>query len=225
MCEQKILQIRQSIELATAYEQQSHELQKYLQSTLPRLHTAIDLPGQNPSAALLDFVVQYIQQVPDVLETLVLVLKQSGTYASCEVFVTIAEDFFLKPPEIAQGHAGLHALINEAYLANRLLEEINDRLMMLCGTQLMPIDMTLPNIIVHDLLGEEFANRLDLAVHYAIEALFQEQNFDRQQLAQLNDPRWKQAWISLLARWPNLAESGDVQLRFTRTDSDTDSIH
>lgn len=224
MCEPKILQIRQSIELATAREQQSHELQQYLQSALPRLHTAIDLPEQNPSAALLEFVVQYIQQVPDVLETLVQVLKQSGTYESCEVFVSIAEDFFLKPPEIAQVRPGLHALINEAYLANRLFEELNDRLLMLCGTQLMPLDMTLPNIIVHDLLGEDFANQLDLAVHYAIEALFQQQQFDRNQIARINDVRWKQAWVSLLARWPNLAENSDVQLRFN-VSGNTDSIH
>lgn len=225
MCEQAILQIRQTIELAKAQELQSHDLQHYLQGSLPRLHKAINLPNQNPSAALLDFVLQYIQQVPDILEALISVLKQSGAYDSCEVFVHMAEDFFLKPPEIAKRHSGLHALINEAYLTHRLLEEMNDRVTMLSGARLMPIDMTLPNIIVHDLLGEEFANQLDLAVYYAIETLFEDENFDQQQVSQLQEKAHTQAWLNLLRRWPNLAEDSEVQLRLRLQPADPDSVH
>ncbi len=224
MTESKLLQIRETIKLAKAQEAQTQELQKYLESSLPRLHHAIDLPKQAPSQALLDFVVQYIQQVPDILETLTQVLKETGTYESCEVFVTIAQEFFLKPPEIIQNHKGLQALIDEAYLAHRLIEEVNDRLLMLSGTQLVPLDMTLPNIVIHDLLGEEFANQLDLAVHYAIEALFQDTVLDQTQLNRLKRIAQSTAWVHHLTNIPSLATHQDVHLKLN-TSTAPQSVH
>ncbi len=221
MTEPKLLQIRETIKLAKAQEAQTQELQKFLESSLPRLHHAIDLPKQDPSQALLDFVVQYIQQVPDILETLTQVLKETGTYESCEVFVTIAQEFFLKPPEIIQNHKGLQALIDEAYLAHRLIEEVNDRLMLLSGAQLVPLDMTLPNIVIHDLLGEDFANQLDLAVHYAIEALFQDAVLDQTQLKRIAQST---AWVHHLASIPSLANHQDVHLKLN-TPTTPQSVH
>lgn len=224
MCEHSILQIRQSIELAKQQEAKTHELQSYLQKSLPRLHKAIDLPKENPSQVLLNFVGRYIQQVPDVLEALTKMLQNSGTFSSCEVFIHIAEDFFLKPPEIIQSHTGLQALINEAYLAHRLIEELNDRLMMVSGVQLIPLDMTLPNIIVHDLLGEDFANQLDLAVHYAIEALFQQELIDTETLAEWAKSQDLKQWQKILANSPSFEHNEDIQLNL-HTSSSSDSVH
>ena len=214
MHEQPILQIRESIHLATQQEAKTHELQNYLRNSLPRLHKAIDLPGDDPSSALLRFVEQYIRQVPDMLEALTGAMQDTGTYASCKVFLNIAEDFFLKPPEIVQSHTGLQALIDEAYLSHRLMEELNDRLMLVSGAPLIPIDMTLPNIVVHDLLGEEYANQLDLAVHYAIEALFQQDLIDRDQLKLLTQGENTKKWQALVEQWPDLELHNNVHLHF-----------
>ncbi len=224
MCEQPIVQIRQSIKLAERQEAQTHDLQNYLCASLPRLHKAIDLPDENPNQALLNFVVQYIEHVPDVLETLTTLLKEADIYEACEVFIHIAEDFFLKPPEIIQTHTGLHALIDEAYLAHRLMEEVNDRLIMLCGVPLTPMDMTLANIIVHDLLGEEYANQLDLAVHYAIEALFNQDELDNGQLRAMLKVKNIKHWKDVLKRWPGIhGNDGDILLNLRP--STADSIH
>lgn len=217
MCESAILQIRESIELAQQQEARTHDLQNYLQALIPQLHRAIDLPEQNPSGALLQFVVDYIRQVPDVLETLTRFMNEAGIAQQGEVFVQIALDFFLKPPEMIQNHTGLQALIDEAYLAHRLMEEVNDRLLLLNGVPLTPLDMTLPNIIVHDLLGEDFANQLDLAVHYAIEALFPS-NATHPPTEQVLSAGARQHWQELLKRWPGLAGDGDIAIRLPGDD-------
>lgn len=210
---ESLSQIRQSIALAQAHEAQTHALQAYLKAALPRLHKAIELPSSDPCGALLNFVENYILQVPDVLEALVKTLQDTGTLSKCEVFVKIAEDFFLKPPEIAQHHTGLHALIDEAYLAHRLIEEVNDRLLLVSGRPLIPIDLTLANIVVHDLLGEDFANQLDMAVHYAIEAIFASHTTDLADVFTNAGRAPSESWAELFRRWPALAEPSNVQLK------------
>ena len=218
------MQIRESIALAEQQEAKTHDLQNYLQASLSRLHKAIDLPNENPDQALLSFVVQYIEHVPDMLETLTTLLKEANIYETCKVFIHIAEDFFLKPPEIIQEHSGLHALIDEAYLAHRLMEEVNDRLIMLSGVPLTPMDMTLSNIIVHDLLGEEYANQLDLAVHYAIEALFDHDQLHKSTLDTLVNAQNTQHWEEVLKRWPSvLGNDSDILLKLHSATSD--AIH
>jgi hypothetical protein len=126
----------------------------------------------------------------------------------------IAEDYFFEPPELLEGHDGLLALIDEAYLAHRLIEEVNDRVMMASGLPLSPMDMTLSNIVVHDILGDQFANQLDLAVHYSMESLFETDSFFRNAhfenyLHTHNNDDWKEA----IEKWPCLAGDSAIKLK------------
>lgn len=211
----KIAEIRGAIAQARAEEVRTGQLETYLAALAPSLHHAIALPNENPVEALLQFVIRYIDNVPDFLETLDGLMRASGIDRHGRVFLTIAEDFFLQPPELVQHDCGLKALIDEAYLAHRLIEEVNDRLLMLCGLPLTPMDMTLSNIIVHDLLGEEFANQLDLAVHYAIEALFQPDNLaESANLAQFVASHKASDWGERLRNWPCLAGDSAIHLNF-----------
>ncbi|HEY6130583.1 MAG TPA: hypothetical protein VIV27_01125, partial [Halioglobus sp.] len=58
------------------------------------------------------------------------------------------------------------ALLDEAFLAHRLLEEVNDRHIRHLQRPLLLLDMTEANIIVHHLLGDAFANRLEQLVQF-----------------------------------------------------------
>lgn len=207
--------IRDSIAQAIELEQESNELHRYLGVLAPQLHKAISLPAKAPADALLEFVIRYIQQVPDFLEILNKLLQEAGIEEQGQVFVNIAEDFFSNPPELIKHEVGLKALIDKAYLAHRLLEEINDRLLMMCGAPLTPMDMTLSNIVIHDILGEEFANQLDMAVHYTIETLFNPENIAQHRavnefLAKLN----AQTWGETLKDWPCMASDLSIELNF-----------
>ena len=172
MSEPRILQIRESIAVARKTEAEKHSLEQYLAARLPKLHRSISLPQHNAEKALLHFVIRYIEHVPDYIEALTELTKSAGIYPAAKTFITIVEDYFLKPPELVNDRSGMQRLVDEAYLAHRLIEEINDRVTLACGIPLAPLDTTLSNIIVHEILGDQFANQLDLAVHYAIEALF-----------------------------------------------------
>lgn len=210
---QYILTIRLSIKKARQHEEQTHALESYLEEKVANLHHCIKLPSQHKAKALVHFVIRYIEHVPDFIEALTELSKKAGIYDSTRNFLDIAEDYFLRPPELIQEHNGLHALIDEAYLAHRLLEEINDRLMMDIGSPLAPMDMTLSNIIIHELLGEEFANQLDLAVHYAVESLFESKVL-------LSNPKFRayihhytdQPWDNHLQQWPCLAGDSSIEL-------------
>lgn len=215
MTEAKLFQIRQAIAAARLQEEQTHHLEVYLNSLLPRLHKAIALPVDKPEGALLQFVIRYIEHAPNFLKALDQSMEQSGLATYGRVFLEIAEDFFLQPPEAVHREGGLRALIDEAYLAHRLIEEVNDRLIMLCGIPLSPMDMTMANIVIHHLLGEHFANQLDLAVHYAVEALFHPQQVSGDsRLAQFVTHHTHSDWSRGLGNWPCLLEDSPIQLKF-----------
>lgn len=208
--------IRESIKAALIYERNTGELRAFLDALAPKLHKTISLPQDMPGGTLWGFIVHYIKTVPEYLEVLTKLLQEAGTLGEAQVFINIAEEFFIDPPETVQQQAGLKALIDEAYLAHRLIEEINDRLLMLCGAPLTPMDMTLSNIIVHDLLGEEFANQLDLAVHFAIESLFNPEEINEHSAVNAFLSRHNAAaWGEALENWPCMARDLAISLELS----------
>ena len=73
----------------------------------------------------------------------------------------------------APGDGGLEALLDEAFLAHRLLEEVNDHHIRHLQRPLLPLDMTEANLIVHYLLGDEFATRLEHLVQFTASQLLE----------------------------------------------------
>lgn len=205
--------IRQLIAEAAQRDAEDQSLARFAAAQVPNLHHTIKLPSDAPEQALTDFIRQYIEHVPDFLDALTALMKEAEFYEQGRVFITIAEEFFISPPGLVSEHTGLVALLDEAYLSHRLVEEVNDRIQIACGTPLSPMDMNLSNIVVHALLGEEFANQLDLAVHYALEALFN-------QGGPLNSPKCSQylkdhrdnRWADVLQKWPCLAGDASISL-------------
>lgn len=225
MTSERILQIRNCIKEAQEDERETRSLESYLKTKLPQMHHAIKLPEGNHAQAMVRFLTSYIEHVPDFVEALTEISIKAGIYDHAKTFINIAEDYFLQPPDILNDHKGLHALIDEAYLAHRLIEEVNDKIMVSCGLPLAPIDMTISNIVVHDLIGEEFANQLDLAVYYAIESLFQQNNFsNNQQFSAYIEDHRTNGWDDILERWPCLAGDSSVELSLSSTNANN-SFH
>ncbi|MGN5945731.1 hypothetical protein ACNQRS_32315, partial [Pseudomonas aeruginosa] len=67
-------------------------------------------------------------------------------------------------PALIAGHDGIDAMLDEAYLAHRLVEEVNDRFIAHFGQALIPLDTTVATQVAHQLIGEPFANPLHQAV-------------------------------------------------------------
>jgi len=158
--------IRETIRAALRVEDANHQLRSRLERELPQLQRTLLLPEPEPVAALLAFITSYVESVPSCLTLVTAVSKRLGFFDYAAPFLHLAEDYFLQPPDDVPHDGGLEALLDEAFLAHRLLEEVNDHHIRHLQRPLLPVDMTEANIIVHHLLGDEFATRLEQLVQF-----------------------------------------------------------
>jgi hypothetical protein len=218
--------IRNIITQALINEAETDSLARQLEAHSVNLHNSIRLPLGESEQVLLNFITRYIQHVPDYLEALIAVSAQASITKQTRPILNVARDYFLLPPQQLQIHVGLEALMDEAYLAHRLIEEINDQLLVLCGVPLTPMDMTRANLIVHHLIGEPFANELDNMVHHSVSKLAGSlTNFESSAFRDYVDDHKHRGWQDEVERWPCLAENLSIELAFSKDKTAPSIIH
>lgn len=217
--------IRQLIRQAQEQDSASGKLLEFVECRKAQLHTAIKLPEDMASKGLADFVVRYIKHVPDFIDAIRAMAQEAGIYEDIEPLLKIASDYFLSPPSIVDPHSQLEALLDEAYLAHRLLEEVNDRFMAKSGIPLAPMDMTVANVIAHELIGEPFANELDQAVLFSAELLLDEHDFKGKKIADYVNAHKERGWTEELERWPCLVEDLAISVEFELETDATQVTH
>ncbi|MGE8496907.1 MAG: hypothetical protein ACN6O6_05305 [Pseudomonas sp.] len=209
--------LREMIHRAHQHEAATGQLTRQLGSQLDRLHPSIRLPQTDALAVLTRFVTAYVEHAPDVLEAANQVAREAGIEAQVKPVLKVAEQFFLQPPALMAGHEGLDGLLDEAYLAHRLVEEVNDRYIAHLGQPLIPLDTTVANLIAHQLIGEPFANQLDEAVRHAVDGMLDDESFNQRSVQayrdRLSDPQTEAAW----QRWPCLSRQLGVELVLNQT--------
>jgi hypothetical protein len=210
--------IRDTIKLAKLHEQQHGHLATLLkQQYLNSIHMTIQLPEDNPAQSLMTFVVAYIEQVPRFIDAARAITQQAKIQTYTDPFLHLAEDFFLKPPEVIRGNTGLIDLMDEAYLAHRLIEELNDRFMSKSGIPLVPMDMSMPNLIIHSLIGEPFSNELDAAVCYITERTIDNQHvYDSEAFKVYVAEHKNHQWDAEQQQWPCLTDKLGITLQLPR---------
>ncbi|MGS2723470.1 hypothetical protein ACVBEJ_06965 [Porticoccus sp. GXU_MW_L64] len=205
--------LRQAISAARQHEEQTGQLSQFLQGRIDGLHHSIQLPVKNSVPALLNFVIRYIEHVPEFIEAVSDIARKAGIEPSVEPVIRVACEFFLSPPGVMEQwlaeQNSLLALMDEAYLSHRLIEEVNDRYMTHLGAPLVPMDMTRSNLIVHHLIGEEFANQLDNAVEGAVNEL---QHRDSPPLTSFVNRCRQRNMDRELIRWPCLTDNLSINL-------------
>jgi len=215
-----INEIRQTIARAKAHEQSTSLLASRFDQNLTQLHDAIDIPNTNKVATLMNFVIHYVEHVPDFIEAVSNITNDAGIYKSSDQIISIAKDYFINPPSSVSEHkhSGLIGLMDEAYLAHRFMEEINDRFIGQLGIPLAPMDMTRSNIIIHHLIGEPFANELDEAVRCSVESLMAEGGgaFKSEAFLSYAKEHKNRGWSKELEQWPCLATDLSITLRFEK---------
>ena len=205
------------IQRAHQHEASTGQLASQMQAHLGQLPPSIRLPNEDTHGVLQRFVSAYIEQVPELLQAAHEVSLEAGIEAQIKPVLKVAEQFFLQPPALMAGHEGLEGLLDEAYLAHRLVEEVNDRYIAHLGAPLIPLDTTVANLITHQLIGEAFANQLDEAVHHAVDGMLDEASFAHDSVQayreRLNNPQTDAAW----KRWPCLSRQLGVELQLNET--------
>jgi hypothetical protein len=201
-----IVALRERITLAEQHEMTESTLRAWLQERLPTLHPAIAGVGEHDVDTLMGFVWGYIRQVPDVLEAAMAVATQARIGPQLLPVMKMAETFFVQPPDLPADHRGLLALLDEAYLAHRLLEEVNDRYLGHGGGQLVPLDTTRASLIAHHLLEDSFANELDAMVQVTVDSLVPDSIFQGADFGEYRQQMSIENQRSLWEEWPCMSQ-------------------
>ena len=207
---EKIAQVRQVIAHEKANTDETSRLNVWLLERAVRLHHMIELPEGHEFETLAAFVLEYVDFLPECLDQFHSVAARAGISEYTDLFLDIAVDFLLSPPQGVEHSPGIGHLIDEAFMAHRILEELNDRCYGYLGGPAMPADTSYANIVIHSLIGDAFANELDLVVQYAIEA---NQDKERAVMAKLN--RTEVQSLGLAGKeWPLFGEHSSVAIKF-----------
>ncbi|WP_163836196.1 hypothetical protein [Spartinivicinus ruber] len=132
-----------------------------------QLHRTIKLPEAEGDQALFNFVLQYIEAVPGFIEHALNTAAKLDLLKSIEPIVKQAMVFFRHPPKQVRtkhhfNHLGnLYKLMDQAYLAHRLLEELNDAFMLQTGMPILPMDTTKANLIIYGMIGDNHGCELE----------------------------------------------------------------
>jgi len=191
--------IRQRIEEALAAEEETGRLAH----TILR---AAKARGMHLSEAELNnlfvFTYQYIEHVPALLEQMSAVAKKQEIQTQVEPLLSAAEKYFISPSDVMPDRLGLLGLLDDAYVAHRLIQSISDLYEQQTGFSILSVDMTGVNRMIRELIGEPHASLLDAGVADELEAPEMEDSL----LALLDsgkgfrmtgpDPVWGEARIS-----------------------------
>jgi hypothetical protein len=196
--------LQQLIQKSVAQEQETGQLHQLLQQRLETVERIVQLPEVEALECLYEFVMRYIQQVPQMLEDLHQGAIEAGLLNYVSPILEVVEGFFMAPPEELNEESGLAALMDEAFLAHRLFEEVNDTYIMRVGQPMIPFDMTMSNVIIHSLIGEPFANELEQVVMLAAKGIFGEEKAyeENDKFLAFMDKKENDNLIQIAQRWP-----------------------
>lgn len=209
--------IRNKISQAKRREASQRALYSVLEKLPVTLHKNINLPVEQPVEALHAFILEYIDAVPNIIDAATQCATETSVFEHVAPFIHIAEQFFISPlASLCHDSDDIQGLLDEAYLAHRLIEEANDRFIDCVGYPLIPVDLTRSNIIVHSIIGEPYSNELDAIAQDLTERLLTSENiyrteaFAQQVRREKSSGHWDQVW----SRYPCMMDSRDVTLNF-----------
>ena len=208
--------IRSLINEAIEHENKTHHLKKCIEEHLKDIHSSIQIDSDRSLEKMVNFVIGYILQVPDFIDSLKIAANETGLNEAINPLLNIATDYFTAPPELVGNHLGLDAMMDEAYLAHRLIEEINDKFIHQMGVPLIPMDLTSANVIIHNMIGEPFANDLDKIAHKSVLSLMGNNELFNAPKFQAYSEKHNAADIpNILKKWPCLSKGMGVSLEFS----------
>ena len=204
------------ISCAKAHEQQSQHLFSLVQSKLNTLHHTIELPRENGSEALMTFVLEYIDHLPDFLKAMEKASSELSGDDFIYPFLNIIEENFMAPILQSRMDVGLYEILEKSYFTHRLIEEVNDTYQSRTGHTLIPMDMTWPNLIVHEILGEAFGNELDSIVEQTVKHMMRlPEVYDEEKFRLYIERRNPETWIEAWSHWHSLGHQMGVDLKLS----------
>jgi hypothetical protein len=149
----------------------------------PRLAQVVrifNLPDRTDShTQIMTFLFDYVRSVPANISTLDELGRRHKITDLLQPYINLASNYLDSTSRTLQqqsrqgapvdAHEHLLAILQGAYIFNRLLEELNDEIENFIGIPLLGVNVMTANIIVHDIIGDTFANRLDKIIESMVE--------------------------------------------------------
>ncbi|WP_416396625.1 hypothetical protein [Allohahella sp. A8] len=143
-------------------------LQLWIGRRLGQLPGRISIADTDAGAALGAFVRLYISLVPAVLQCISRDAEPDSLLSAiCDQCVR----YFTELPEAVTGQSGVSGLLIKAYRCHRLVEEFRDTYPDLGRSDAFHFVNDEANLLVHQLVGEPFANEVDLACENDLDQL------------------------------------------------------
>jgi hypothetical protein len=195
------------IDHARRREARSGAFLRHLQLRAQTLPTCISFSSRAPSSCLFQFSVEYIETAPRLIRAVEACARDAGHEGLFTPFLDAATRFFTNPSVLLSRYIGLDGLLISAYLCHRLMEDMYDNNHSFRSSKLVDLEITRANLLVHQLIGEPFANELDDAVAITVRQIAGSPDYYDLDLdpfvAQANNAAWdsmRQYWDNLLVR-------------------------
>ena len=195
------------IDTARFREARSGAFLRHLQLRAKALPTCIGFNSRAPANCLFQFSVEYIETAPRLIHVVGTCARDAGHEGLFAPFLNAATRFFTHPSVLLSHCVGLDGLLISAYLCHRLMEDMYENNHSFRSSQLLDLEATRANLLVHELIGEPFANELDDAVAITVRQIAGSPDYYDLDLdpvvAQANDAAWdsmRQYWENLLVR-------------------------
>ncbi len=182
--------IRDVIAQAKHNEEETGLLYERLHWKVNHIQRTVPVVAAQATAHLIDFVHAYIEHVPSMIDALGDAAEASACLRQVAPLINLVEDIFIYGSNRSHEERDLEELLSQAYLAHRLVEEINEHFRKDQGLHLARIDMTSADLIAAHLIGDLIAPALDELAKETALSLFHEQGLKMHQI----DQHWQRNW-------------------------------
>jgi hypothetical protein len=201
MTPQAVLNI---IDQARRQEARSGTFLRQLGEKAASLPGTITIEGYQPATCLFQFAVEYIEMAPRLIECVEACAREANKADLFAPFIDAATRYFTQPSVLLVRYDGLDGLLIRAYLCHRLMEEMYENNRSIRASDLVDIETTQANLLVHQLIGEPFANELDDAITLTVLQIAGTPDYYELNLDPFVEHARNAAWDWMRHYWENL---------------------
>ncbi|MBU2713485.1 hypothetical protein [Zooshikella harenae] len=184
---------------------------RYLVSEAADLSQILHLPKNEIPSYVQGFVLSYIRAVPKLLNYVEKLFKKYHILDDWLPALKVMVNFFIAPMDLVKRQSDIHQLMLEAYLAMRILEEINEFFLDEAHTPLLPDKIAYVNVVMHTIIGESIARILDEVVFEVVHSMLPDRQRLSHELQQFLGDLAEQKQ-KILPNWPAMDNELDLSV-------------
>lgn len=202
------------IDHARRQEARSGTFLRLLREKAARLPATVQVDCDQPATCLFQFAVEYIEMAPRLIEYVDACAREAGSEELFAPFVQAATRYFTQPSVLLARYDGLDGLLIRAYLCHRLMEEMYENNRSIRTSQLVDVEATQANLLVHQLIGEPFANELDQSITITVLQIAGSPDYYELNLDPFVEQARHAAWGWMRHYWENLLLRNHIHFAF-----------